>query len=949
MAALSICFIWISLAWLAATAGEEACEAKGPGLLQASASRGRQGVNASQEDHRTAALQRRASRGKGRAGAQNLDAVVAAKAFDWVDDVVDVMVDAATAVADYGVQIGSELADVGLEAGSFAGNSALVIGKSVVKVAEQTYKAVPAQIKDAASTLGNQVMSAGALAISVGEAAAKAASRLSQEGLQKAQRSLEQGVRAAARMAQEVADKAAVLGEAVAELGVLAAGFAADAWEAIKDMIGCFLSFATSMCALFLDDVCDCNAGSSLSLSTSQISAKCIFKAGGFTQGFGISAGGQFGEAEESSSGKAQLPGSASVQPRRGAQEELKDKKALRSSLAPAPEGSCSGHMNLAIDGLVQFEPVVELSVDTSGSTEVVVSGLVEVQKCGSTQEADGANAVAEGAGRADAPFSVFASRLSGEGRTFDGLLPSMRLRELKEVICSDLGLHSFSTQLFWDRAFEGADEDRKLGDLGEGARPTAPCTSLGFGDWALLAGTIIGRAWAGELQCEGQVIVENRLNVKSLEESQESQDSQEPQKEPTRPTAMEPPFSVFASKLSGEGKTFEGLQPSMLLRELKEVICGDLGLRSFSTQLFLDRAFDGTDEERPIGDLGIGEGARLEVVVAAFCTQLPGRWEPAPGDDQTWMRRMTIAEDGSFSCKNGELTDGLVRLLSASERRINLKRTCSDANDHIFVVEESGRRMRGHCPQSGYRWTLTKQAEGSCALEAERRFPKKPLTKVFCAGYVCVALILQMLAEMEVAGTLTGSAELSASADFEVSARIKLDVSGNADVNVQSPEIRHRTAFGLAASASAVMRLGMGPVLTIWPMPGVPVTTNPMMNAELRGQATVDLSGTALLQRDFARQMLEPAHTNPHRHCTVYEQWRMRWLGSHVEMPLGSTPYGADVGTWQACLDLCKETEGCAQVVYRDGFCYGMSESSDEDPINATKRLKLDFGLRSV
>ena len=149
-----------------------------------------------------------------------------------------------------------------------------------------------------------------------------------------------------------------------------------------------------------------------------------------------------------------------------------------------------------------------------------VLPWLEPQTKPSSTQEADGANAVAEGAGRADAPFSVFASRLSGEGRTFDGLLPSMRLRELKEVICSDLGLHSFSTQLFWDRAFEGADEDRKLGDLGEGARPTAPCTSLGFGDWALLAGTIIGRAWAGELQCEGQVIVENRLNVKSLEAS---------------------------------------------------------------------------------------------------------------------------------------------------------------------------------------------------------------------------------------------------------------------------------------------------------------------------------------------------------------------------------------------------------------------------------------------
>ncbi|CAE7525840.1 Ank3 [Symbiodinium sp. CCMP2456] len=104
-------------------------------------------------------------------------------------------------------------------------------------------------------------------------------------------------------------------------------------------------------------------------------------------------------------------------------------------------------------------------------------------------------------------------------------------------------------------------------------------------------------------------------------------------------------------------------------------------------------------------------------------------------------------------------------------------------------------------------------------------------------------------------------------------------------------------------------------------------------MNAELRGQATVEISGAALLQREQHEQFLQPAVRSPeHRHCTVYEQWRKSWLGSHVEMPLGSTPYGANVGTWEACLDLCRDTTGCEQVVYRDGSCYGMSESSDED-----------------
>ncbi|CAK9117254.1 unnamed protein product [Durusdinium trenchii] len=218
-------------------------------------------------------------------------------------------------------------------------------------------------------------------------------------------------------------------------------------------------------------------------------------------------------------------------------------------------------------------------------------------------------------------------------------------------------------------------------------------------------------------------------------------------------------------------------------------------------------------------------------------------------------------------------------------------------------------------------------EAEGSCAFEAERRFPKRPITKVFCAGHVCVALLLQMLAEMEVAGTMTGSAELSASADFEISGRTILDAGGNANVDVNSPQVKHKSGFGLAASASAVLRLSLGPELTIWPMPGVPVTFNPMMNAEVRGQATIELSQghTSLLQGAAAERA-------SHRHCTVFEKWRLKWLGSHVEMPLGSTPYGANVGSWENCLNLCETTEGCHQVVYSGGHCHGMSEASDED-----------------
>merc|ERR1712159_352052 len=53
----------------------------------------------------------------------------------------------------------------------------------------------------------------------------------------------------------------------------------------------------------------------------------------------------------------------------------------------------------------------------------------------------------------------------------------------------------------------------------------------------------------------------------------------------------------------------------------------------------------------------------------------------------------------------------GLVRVLSKGERKINLKRTIADANDHYFEVDSKGLRMIGHCPQSGARWSLVKKA----------------------------------------------------------------------------------------------------------------------------------------------------------------------------------------------------------------------------------------------
>ncbi|CAE7940140.1 unnamed protein product, partial [Symbiodinium necroappetens] len=97
-----------------------------------------------------------------------------------------------------------------------------------------------------------------------------------------------------------------------------------------------------------------------------------------------------------------------------------------------------------------------------------------------------------------------------------------------------------------------------------------------------------------------------------------------------------------------------------------------------------------------------------------------------------------------------------------------------------------------------------------------------------------CIVFMLQFLAELEVKGTLTGTIETSADVDYE----IKGTVDG----------------FAIGASASTSVRVGMGPVFTVWPVPvpGIPINFNAMINAEAKALGTLQFgSGMFLLQED--------------------------------------------------------------------------------------------------
>ncbi|CAE7190462.1 unnamed protein product [Symbiodinium necroappetens] len=132
-------------------------------------------------------------------------------------------------------------------------------------------------------------------------------------------------------------------------------------------------------------------------------------------------------------------------------------------------------------------------------------------------------------------------------------------------------------------------------------------------------------------------------------------------------------------------------------------------------------------------------------------------------------------------------------------------------------------------------------EAQGSCSFKAMRGFPDPPKKKVICGGKFCIVIMLQMVAELNLEGTLTGTLEVSTEADFEIAGTVRVTSNGHADVDMNTPGIAHKQGFAIGASATASARVSMGPVLTIWPVPGIPITVRPMVHAEAKAQGTLN------------------------------------------------------------------------------------------------------------
>jgi hypothetical protein len=71
---------------------------------------------------------------------------------------------------------------------------------------------------------------------------------------------------------------------------------------------------------------------------------------------------------------------------------------------------------------------------------------------------------------------------------------------------------------------------------------------------------------------------------------------------------------------------------------------------------------------------------------MASILDSLTSKWRVTSGSP--YFDGLTIHKSDAYECKSGSVTDGLVRVLSEEEDKINLKRKVEDANDHIFTVK---------------------------------------------------------------------------------------------------------------------------------------------------------------------------------------------------------------------------------------------------------------------
>jgi 16S rRNA G966 N2-methylase RsmD len=107
----------------------------------------------------------------------------------------------------------------------------------------------------------------------------------------------------------------------------------------------------------------------------------------------------------------------------------------------------------------------------------------------------------------------------------------------------------------------------------------------------------------------------------------------------------------------------------------------------------------------------GVGGCALDPQIDSALAEKLSGEWIATKPRDSALFAGLCLAADGTFCCKNGSVTDGVVRRASLIDAmKINLKFGPAHSNDRVLTISADCDSMSGFCPQSSVEFEFHKK-----------------------------------------------------------------------------------------------------------------------------------------------------------------------------------------------------------------------------------------------
>jgi len=129
--------------------------------------------------------------------------------------------------------------------------------------------------------------------------------------------------------------------------------------------------------------------------------------------------------------------------------------------------------------------------------------------------------------------------------------------------------------------------------------------------------------------------------------------------------------------------------------------------------------------------------------------------------------------------------------------------------------------------------------AERTYNYKRVEKFPKQPKIVTKCVPAFCVSLLLQGLATLEIQAKAQGSIAAEVKGSFSVAAEATIDLkTGRTEANVNSGKLTHSEKLTYQNDYSGSMKLTAGPVFTILPTPGTPISLVPAVSAHVQAYA---------------------------------------------------------------------------------------------------------------